>query len=395
MHGRGWSHTWRGRLLILSLIALVGGSCAGSTDEREPAGAAAQSTTTVDPGRDPRYSGRGPHEVGVTTLQLPDRAVEVYYPAERGSTSGKADAVYDQTEPIPDSLRASLPAIPADVDLSVTVPAVRDVEVGSDGPFPLVIFSHGAGGWRSVYGSVLAGIASWGFVVASTDYAEYGLLASFTPGGDPAARRSQALTSAKATIELMITAGQTGGDRFSGSIDGERIAAAGHSAGGGTMFGLLDDPRIKAVVGWAPVGPQAPVTSRTPTLVIGGEADSAITPEVMAATFAALRAPKRRVEVARMGHNAFSDACLSIRSGTDLIGLAKSLGLPIPDRLLDLGRNGCEDADLDTKLGWSIIQHFTVAELRNVFGTDPQPVGLGAGIETAFAGATIRLTEET
>lgn len=378
---------------LAALAAFVAGSCGGSSDGSSSSGTTAAPTTTVDPSGDPRYAERGPHEVGVTTLQLPDRSVEVYYPAAAGSTTGKDPAVYEQTEPIPESMLAALPSIPAGVDLTVKVPAVRDVAVGTDRPFPLVIFSHGAGGWRSVYGSTLAGLASWGFVVASTDYLEYGLLASFTGGGDQAAKRTQAVDSAKATIDLLVTAGRTDGDRFSGAIDAKRIAAAGHSAGGGTMFGLLDEPRVKAVIGWAPVGPQTPVTSTTPTLIIGGASDSAITPDTMAATFAALQPPKRYVDVAKMGHNAFSDACLAIRGGTDLIGLAKSLGISIPDRLLELGRNGCGADDLDTAQGWKIIQHFTVAELRDVFGIDAEPVGLGPAIEGAFAGTTLRFAE--
>ena len=130
------------------------------------------------------------------------------------------------------------------------------------------------------------------------------------------------------------------------------------------MFGLLDDPRIDVIVGWAPVGPKQPVTSDTPTMIIAGATDIAITPATAEASYAALLPPKRYVEIESMGHNAFSDACLAIRNGTDLIGIAKNLGIGIPDRLLELGRNGCDDQSLGTKRGWRIIQHFTVAELR-------------------------------
>jgi hypothetical protein len=129
-------------------------------------------------------------------------------------------------------------------------------------------------------------------------------------------------------------------------------------------------------------------------MVIGGEKDIAVTPESATKTYDALRAPKRLVEIGNLGHNAFSDACLAIRGGTDLIGIAKQLGIGIPDRLLELGRNGCAAGDLDTKEGWRVIQHFTVAELRTALGVDPAPVGLGPGIADAFPGVTITYRQQ-
>lgn len=323
---------------------------------------------------DPAYAKRGPYAVGVTTLSLPDRKVEVYYPARRGSTAGRPNATYTQTDPIPPDVLAGLPAVPAGTDLTVKIPAVLDVPVATDGPFPLVIFSHGAGGWRGVYGYPLSGIASWGFVVASTDFAEYGLLAQFTGGGsDDPARAAKVKAAATATIDLMTDENTSGESRFHDAVDPEKVGA---------------------IVGWAPGGPQEPVTSETPTMVIGGEKDTAITPASAMHTYDALLAPKRLVEIGNVGHNAFSDACLAIRNGTDLIGIAKELGIGIPDRLLELGRNGCAKGDLDTKEGWSIIQHFTVAELRDAFGINRAPVGLAPGIADAFPGVTITYRQQ-
>src|SRR5207342_3563732 len=166
------------------------------------------STTSSRPARsvlaEPAYAKPGPYAVGVTTLSLPDRKVEVYYPARAGSTKGRPTATYTQTDPIPPEILAGLPKVPAGVDLTVKVPATRDVPVATDGPFPLVIFSHGAGGWRGVYGYPLSGIASWGFVVASTDYAEYGLLAQFSGGGSNSAETATAVqAAATGTIDLM------------------------------------------------------------------------------------------------------------------------------------------------------------------------------------------------
>ena len=98
--------------------------------------------------------------------------------------------------------------------------------------------------------------------------------------------------------------------------------------------------------------------------------------------------------IGKLGHNAFSDACLAIRSGTDLIGIAKGLGIGIPDRLLELGRNGCGADSLATKKGWQIIQHFTVAELRKDLGINKTPIGLASRAAKSFPGVTITYKQQ-
>lgn len=368
--------------LGLATLALAGVGIA-------PAGAARSAAA-----KEPTYAQRGPFQVGVTTLELADRKVEVYYPAKPGSTKGRPKATYVQTDPIPPEVLAGLPKPPPGTDLSVTIPAYRNVPVAPS-KFPIVLFSHGAGGWRGVYGYPLSGIASWGFVVASVDFTEYGLLSQFTGGGanDPS-RATKVQTAASAAIDRIVAENSTAGSRFKGRLQVRQIGAVGHSAGGGTMFGLLDDPRIRSIVGWAPVGPKGPVTSTTPTMIIAGSNDIAITPASAEASYAMLNPPKRYVQIDGMGHNAFSDACLAIRNGTDLIGIAKGLGIGIPDRLLELGRNGCEPGALGIKKGWSIVQQFTVAELRKDLGVNKVPVGLAPGVAKAFPGVTITYRQQ-
>lgn len=368
--------------LGLATLALAGVGIA-------PAGAARSAAA-----KEPTYAQRGPFQVGVTTLELADRKVEVYYPAKPGSTKGRPKATYVQTDPIPPEVLAGLPKPPPGTDLSVTIPAYRNVPVAPS-KFPIVLFSHGAGGWRGVYGYPLSGIASWGFVVASVDFTEYGLLSQFTGGGanDPS-RATKVQTAASAAIDRIVAENSTAGSRFKGRLQVRQIGAVGHSAGGGTMFGLLDDPRIRSIVGWAPVGPKGPVTSTTPTMIIAGSNDIAITPASAEASYAMLNPPKRYVQIDGMGHNAFSDACLAIRNGTDLIGIAKGLGIGIPDRLLELGRNGCEPGALGIKKGWSIVQQFTVAELRQDLGVNKVPVGLAPGVAKAFPGVTITYRQQ-
>ena len=100
----------------------------------------------------------GPHAVGRTTLQLDDGSrsrplvADVWYPAD-------ADAVGDP------SVYQFIPGIEF-----ASESALAEVPVAADGPYPLVIYSHGSGGLRYVASFFTELLASHGFVVASVDH---------------------------------------------------------------------------------------------------------------------------------------------------------------------------------------------------------------------------------
>src|SRR5690606_13389968 len=111
-------------------------------------------------------------------------AVEVWYPAADGATSGRSPDVYDLRAWLDDDARARLAGAST---LRYRTAAFRDVEASGDGPFPLVLFSHALGGYRSQSTFLTEHLASWGFVVAAPDHGERGLgriLARRAPSGD-------------------------------------------------------------------------------------------------------------------------------------------------------------------------------------------------------------------
>lgn len=340
------------------------------------------------------FTDRGNFEVGITTLDLHDRKIEVYYPAAPGVAEGRTDEVYLQTDPLPPMFRGLMSQIPESVDLRVSVPAFRDAPAARGHSYPLVIFSHGAGGWRSGHGNLLSGIASWGFVVASIDFPEYGF-SSFAGGGtrDMGARRAASAAAVEAALDLLESTTHAPDGVLTDLIDMSRVAGVGHSAGGGTMFAQLDNPRIDSIIGWAPVPPQGPGSTSKATMIIAAEIDSGIPVATLVSAYDSLKAPKRLAIVPRMGHNAFSDSCLGIQSGNDLISAAKQMGLPVPAPLLDLAQNGCRKEDLDTTTGWKIIQHLTVSQLKSSLGLPGAPETITTDIGALFGAAPFELRE--
>jgi dienelactone hydrolase len=357
---------------------LAGTACSSSSKQA----ATTTSTAVGGPTDDPAYTKPGPYKVGYTTLRMTDRDVAVWYPADDAAVAGKKKATYDQATPLPENLKG---LVPPKYNTVVTMDAYKDVPASAKGPFPVVLFSHGAGGYRLVNSALDVGIASWGFVVVSADYLERGLVAQVTGGkldNNPARDRRLMLQS----LDLVQHENERAGSVLRGSVNASLAGAVGHSAGGGTAFDALSDERVKVAVGWAPVPPSITPAVK-PTMIIGAANDIALTPPRLAKTYESFPAPKRRVEIGNAGHNTFTDVCTVIRGGGGLIEFARQNHL-VAENLLKLGLNGCAKRDTDPKKFWPVVQHFTVAELRSVL-LGAQPVGLGDGITRAFPELTM------
>ena len=175
----------RSLMFIAVLIPMTAAACSSSAKSST----GAVTTTTVNAqANDPAYARPGPYKVGMTTLRLPDRDVIVWYPADPAAVAGKPKATYSQTTPLPANLRA---IVPAQYNTVVTMDAYTGVPASAKGPFPIVLFSHGAGAYDLVNSGLDVGIASWGFVVASTDYKERGLAAQVAGAARNTAQPSQ------------------------------------------------------------------------------------------------------------------------------------------------------------------------------------------------------------
>lgn len=187
------------------------------------------STTTVAPEQElepepaQSFAGPGPYFAGVTTLDLGDRQADVWYPVDAADVEGLTTEVFDTLSVFPDSLKD---LIPAELSGDIDTHAFRDAVVSLDAPFPVVVYSHGFGGYRQTATAYTTHLASWGFVVISTDHVERGIAAQATsqlkniPGRD--------VRDVSRSLEALHNSA------LGASVDLEHVGITGHSAGAGT-----------------------------------------------------------------------------------------------------------------------------------------------------------------
>jgi predicted dienelactone hydrolase len=375
------------RLIVPALAMFVLATACGSDGERaEPAEATTPTTAATG---SPRYAARGPYTVGYTTLSMNDRSVAVWYPADETAAAGAPKATYDQRTPLPDELDSF---VPPEFNTVVMMNAYTDVAANAQGPFPIVLFSHGATAFPMASSALLTGIASWGFVVVAVDYRERGVVTQL-PGQAPltldAARDRQLML---AGLDLVTQENGRSASVLHGVVDDERVAAVGHSAGGTTAFDALSDPRVGVAVGWASLGPPGAPAAK-PSMIVGASNDLAVTPAQLAKTYESLAAPKRRVVIAEAGHQSFTDLCVVTKNGGGMVRYAIDHEL-VAEPAAKLLMNGCEPTAAAPDEFWPVVQHFTVAEIRAALGLDASPVGLGPAIERAFPSPSIEYEQQ-
>ena len=213
------------------------------------------------------------------------------------------------------------------------------------GPWPVIIFSHGATNNAIDYAFMLEELASFGFIVAAPDHvgntqddvridfinaqAHFQLLPCFDNFTAPCARTNvpnsmvNRIHDVSATIDSLTT-------WFGNRVDVSRIGMMGHSrgtvtalaaAGGSTLWGFPPEPRVKAIMGMAIGIPAitfgANVSSITlPALLVAGLSDTNSPAVVSQAAYNALASEdKQIVFVSNAVHRSFdSTLCAQMQS---------------------------------------------------------------------------------
>ncbi|MBM4244076.1 MAG: hypothetical protein FJ148_09700 [Deltaproteobacteria bacterium] len=365
----------RSMLPVLAVSCLLLGGCSDGSS----------SATSAAPYRD-----AGPYVAGVTTLDLGDRRVEVWYPVSPGDQGDAPRDAYFIRDWLPDFIDALLPA---DVNPPLVTDAYRGVPASREGPFPLVLFAHGFAAFRDQSTFLTAHLATWGFVVAAPDYLERGLAAQL---GQPPATRYEDVQLGRATVDLLKAENARVGSLLEGVVSAERIAITGHSAGGGSAIRFGDAPGVLTYVplsAGARGGGQEIELPDKPSLWLTGAADGVVALDGVEAAYARALPPRRIVVIENAGHLAPSDLCAIGASGGGIVAIAIEAGLPVPEQLQRLGTDGCQPEALDPEDGWPVIKHFVTAQLRWAFGIDSEPVGLSQGAAADLPEATFSYRE--
>lgn len=342
------------------------------------------SESAPEPGEEPAdFTGEaaepsepGPFSVGRRTEQVVDASradrtfsVEVWYPSDT------------QSAPTPYEL---IPGVAFDSVLSTT-----GSPASTEGPFPVVVFSHGSGGLRQQSATILETVASHGFVVVAPDH----------PGNTAidqlvGTQTAPKLTATNRVLDVGVVLDRLEDQEIAaGLVDNEKVAVMGHSFGGFTALaaaggydGIAGDPRVDAIVPLAPFSEllsDADLESiSVPMLVVTGS-DDRTTPVENQSTRPVNRAggESRLVLIDGAGHSSVTDVCAiaeAIENGGDAVpaGAADAVRA-------QLG-GSCDDPAALAQ-AFDVTEHYSVAFLRSVLLGDSRYDEIGP-----IDGATVR-----
>jgi predicted dienelactone hydrolase len=274
-------------VLALGFFLLAVSACSGSS--------------TLDP------AVAGPWPVGVTRVEFHDAdrnrtlLTEVWYPA--------ADEARGME---PTGAASYLPAHLESLADNATVPgvSVRDVAVAENGPWPLVLFSHGNNGIRFQNVYQMEHLASHGYVVAAFDHDGN---TYFDSSADPAKLSEDRPLDLIYVLDQMLLQSSATDTAFTGWIDDAApIGATGMSFGAFTVVVAAGmDDRIAAVLPQVWTGPTAEDYNTPTLLMLAGEDKTTGLDgnDAMRSTYAEADGPRALVEVPDAGHFSFSFSC--------------------------------------------------------------------------------------
>lgn len=206
------------------------------------------------------FTARGPHGVGVRTVNLVDASRPT---PPNGAYPGSPSRMLDVEVWYP----ATTPPAPT---------PVRNAPLDSSARYPLIVHGHALMDFRSGESYLTEHLATRGYIVAAVDF-PLGKLGA--PGGSTPADTANQPGDLRFVIDRLL--GGDGG--FAPAINRKRIGASGLSLGGGTVLLLtyhrtLRDRRIRAVLPLAPAFSCAFTCdfyryARVPLLVLQGNAD--------------------------------------------------------------------------------------------------------------------------
>lgn len=392
-------------LLPLFVLALIAAACGGGDDESSAdadadAGEEAEATTTT--------------EAPATTTEAPETTTTTEAPA----TTTTTEAPPAEIEPVGDGpypVGAQTITVEADhreapITVEVWFPLDPTIEFDSepyrytfitgdyfespraiagspasaapDGPFPMVVYSHGSGGTRFIHSDYTETLASHGYVVVAPDHAGNTAVERVLGNSDPGD-----LIAYNRPLDVIAVIDGVLADADLGPItDDESIAVTGHSFGGFTTYAVASgtdnpngvtpaDPRVDALIPLAPaVGDGAEEalltaaelgTIEIPTLIIVGTDDKTtpVVPNVETAWNESSASPHYRVELVAGEHQSFTDLCDYLEVVPD----REDANPLVVDVIVEMSVEGCSPDDMPIERVKELTNTFAVTFLESVF----------------------------
>lgn len=310
----------------------------------------------------PDLAARGPWAVGVRTVVVDGTTLEVWYPARAGSERGAPLVRYDLRTAMPPAEAAKVPDA-----ASPWIPCAcaRDLPLDdAHGPYPVVVFLHGAASFRAQSAFLATHWASRGFVVVAPDVRGVGLLAAL--GGEP---QSAPLGAAIQVLDVLATAAAPDPLAFVRASLGPGRALVGHSLGSVIAAGVTARPEVAVRIAMAGLALPDGAAS---WLVLAGDHDGIAYDPDASARFAGQPAPSRLAVLRGAGHLAFSDLCTVGADRGGAIAVAKAYGVNVPPILETLAVDGCRPTDAPFATTAPTIRALTAGALEEKLRCDPQ-----------------------
>jgi dienelactone hydrolase len=323
-----------------------------------------------------------------------DIVVEAWYPAKPGSEIGKPRLGYDIRQHVPPKQQEEL----ADA-ANVTYQACecfRELPVADGGPFPVVIYVHGTGAFRTESLHSQTHWASRGFVVFAADHPGIqlrdmlGVLDGIVP--PEVKQKDDARGILKSLSGLPHSAPSFAS--LAGRLDTSKVGAVGHSAGGFAVDELSDDADV--LIPMAGLAPTVTPARARSTLALAARNDSIVGYARELASFAKLRGLpgtdlRRFASVDGLGHLFCSDLCWIGASAGGLVEIAEAHGIRAASLFRSLGQDGCAFLNkqagpryLEPACGWQFVNFASAAALEETLRCDNRMAAQLSRIKTVM-----------
>ena len=324
--------------------------------------------------------GEGQYEVGVQTITLdddPERplTVDVWFPLDAATDVSTLAPV--QYTMIPGVYYESPVAFTATPDA-----------LSADGPFPLVVYSHGSGGLRYIHSAYTEALASHGYVVAAPDHTGNTAIERIAGSGDdPAIISLNRPNDVRRVIDAMTDPADPAAGPAAAGVDPEQVVVTGHSFGGFTTIAMATgysnelgefpvDERVDAIIPLAPAvssnafSDETLATIDVPMMIVVGSDDitTPVDPNVTRLwDNATLSSPSYRVELVAGEHQSFTDLC----AYQDEVPNLPDIPEIVIETIETMGAEGCSDDDMDPSRVAELLDTYVLAFLDEVLADGP------------------------